>query len=67
VVWARETVATEVCPKSYISSASMAWLEEFEICKRIGYPNPREMTARQLHAMVVLEQELSLEVKRGKQ
>jgi hypothetical protein len=45
----------------------MAWLEEFEICKRIGYPNPREMTARQLHAMVVLEQELSLEVKRGKQ
>jgi hypothetical protein len=45
----------------------MAWLEEFETWKRIGYPDPTMMTARQAHAMAVLEQQLSLEVARGEQ
>jgi hypothetical protein len=63
-VWARAGVATEVCPKSYISGDSRAWLDEFQAWKRLGYPDPHTLSAREVHAMVILEQELS-EVKRG--
>jgi hypothetical protein len=58
-------VATDVCPKSYISGESRTWLEEFPIWKRLGYPDPRTLSARDVHAMLILEQELLSEVKRG--
>jgi hypothetical protein len=65
VVWARGGVATEVCPKSYVSGDSRAWLDEFQVWKRLGRPDPRTLSAREVHAMVILEQELLSEVKRG--
>ena len=65
VVWARAGVATDVCPKSYLSGESRAWLDEFQAWKRLGYPDPRTLSAREVHAMVILEQELLSEVKRG--
>ncbi len=64
-IWARASVATEMCPKSYISGESRAWLEEFQVRKRLGYPDPRTMGAREAHAMLILEQEHLSEVKRG--
>lgn len=65
VVWARAGVATNVCPKSYISGESRAWLDEFQAWKRLGYPDLRTLSAREAHAMLILEQELLNEVKRG--
>jgi hypothetical protein len=67
LVWARGGVATEVCPKSYISGESAAWLDQFLVWKRLGYPDPRTLGAREAHAMLILEQELVKEVKRGRQ
>jgi hypothetical protein len=64
-VWVRKGVATTVCPKSYISGDSMAWLEAFEMWKRIGHGDPKGLGARQMEAMLLLEQELSAEIKRG--
>ncbi len=64
-MWARAGVATDVCPKSYVSGDSRAWLDEFQAWKRLGYPDPRALSAREVHAMVILEQELLSEVKRG--
>lgn len=67
IVWARGNVATEECPKSYITGESLAWVEEFQVWKRLGYPRVEEMTARQVEAMLVLEAELAEEVKRGQE
>jgi hypothetical protein len=67
VVWARGGVAAKVCPKSYISGESLAWLEGFEAWKRLGHGDPWTLPARQVHAMMLLEQEYSVEVKRGEQ
>jgi hypothetical protein len=59
-------VATSECPKSFITAESVAWLEEFQVWKRFGYPHVGEMTARQVEAMLVLEAELE-EVTRGQE
>jgi hypothetical protein len=64
-VWARAGVATDVCPKSYASGNSRAWLDQFQAWKRLGYPDLSTLSAREVHAMVILEQELLNEVKRG--
>jgi hypothetical protein len=60
-------VATQVCPKSYISGESVAWLDQFQTWKRLGYPDPQTLSARETQAMLILEQELLNEVKRGQQ
>src|SRR5260370_36953069 len=35
IVWARKQVATDVCPKSLITAASLGWIEAFLIWKRL--------------------------------
>jgi len=64
-VWVRKDIATTTCPKSYVSGDSMAWLEAFEAWKRIGQADPYGLPARQVEAMMLLEQELSAEMRRG--
>lgn len=64
-MWVRGRVSISECPKSFVTAESIGWLEEFQIWKRLGYPNVTEMTARQVEAMLVLEAELMEEVKRG--
>jgi len=66
VVWARRQVASDECPKSYITGDSMAWLELFNAWKRVGFPRPEEMNARDAHAVLILEQEMQ-EARRGEQ
>jgi hypothetical protein len=43
----------------------MAWLEAFEAWKRMGHADPRGLPARQVEAMMLLEQELAAEMRRG--
>jgi hypothetical protein len=65
VVWARRRVSTRECPRSFITGESVGWLEEFHAWRRLGYPDARSLTARQAEALLLLEDELSQEVRRG--
>lgn len=59
VVWARKHVSTPVCPKSFITGESVAWLEAFYAWKRLGGRDIESLAARQAHAFLILEQELA--------
>lgn len=64
-MWARGRVSTTVCPKSYISGDSAAWLEEFHAWRALGKPDLRAMGAREANALMTLENELAREANRG--
>jgi hypothetical protein len=66
VVWARKGAATESCPKSFITAESLAWVERFIVWKRLGFSEPREPSARDAEAFVVLEQEWATEMEAAK-
>jgi hypothetical protein len=61
VVWAREQVATTSCPTSYVTAESQAFLEEFYAWKLLGVSDYRDMPARLVEAIFVLESELRTE------
>jgi hypothetical protein len=58
VVWANEGVATNVCPKSFVSAQSMAWVEEYLVRRRLGQKGIDGMGAREVEAFLILEHEL---------
>jgi hypothetical protein len=45
----------------------MGWLDAFVAWKKLGRPEPQELGAREAEAMLLLDHELSEEVKRGQQ
>ena len=59
VVWARNNVAATVCPKSYISAQSMAWLEEYLVRRKLGQKGIEGLGAREVEAFLILEHELA--------
>jgi hypothetical protein len=61
-VWARKTVAIEICPKSYITAESEGFVEEFLVRRRLGGTSFGELSARQVEAFVILEQALTEEL-----
>ena len=61
VVWARKSVVTQSCPRSYIAPESVTWLEEFHVRKVFGFGNWQELPARTVDAFCVLERELAME------
>jgi hypothetical protein len=63
-VWARKTVATESCPKSYFTAESEGLVEEFLVRRRLGGMNFGELSARQVEGFLILEQALAGELKR---
>ena len=64
MVWARGRTATEECPKSLISAASLQHLEEFHVWKLAG-GQVREMPAKRVDAFVILEQQWREETRNG--
>jgi hypothetical protein len=64
-VWARADVATETCPKSYITAESVGLVEEFLVRRRLGGMKFEELTARQVEAFLILEKALAKEMKHG--
>lgn len=65
VIWARNGVATTVCPKSYITPRSMAWLEEYLVRRKLGQRGTEGLDARQVEAFLILEHELAAEAQHG--
>ena len=53
IVWAKNSAATTVCPKSFITAQSMAWLEDYLVRRKLG------LGAREVEAFLILEQELT--------
>jgi len=61
-------VATESCPKSYITAESEGLVEDFLVRRRLGGMNFGELSARQVEAFLMLEQGMGAEeagVRRG--
>jgi hypothetical protein len=61
VVWARDGASLTTCPTSYITAESLVLLEEFHAWKLMGLSNFLELPARLVEAIVILENELTLE------
>jgi len=66
-VWGRKHVLVNECPKFYVSSESVAFVEDFSFRRRFEQINPAHLTARQADAFMVLELELARELQDGEQ
>ena len=62
MVWARNNVSITSCPTSYITSESIALLEEFHVWKLFGLGDFYRIPARVVDAIFVLENELRAEI-----
>lgn len=59
VVWAADSVATIICPKSFVTAQSMAWVEEYLVRRKLGQRGIDGLGAREVEAFLILEHELS--------
>jgi hypothetical protein len=59
VIWARKSVATMVCPKSFITAQSLAWVEEYLVRRKLGQRGIEGLGAREVEAFLILEHELA--------
>ena len=65
IVWARGRTALATCPTSYITSESVALLEEFHAWKLLGGASFYNLPARLVEAIFILENELRAESNDG--
>jgi hypothetical protein len=61
VVWARKAICVTSCPTSYITPESIAFIEEFHAWKLFGTTEWRQLPARLVEAIFILENELRSE------
>jgi hypothetical protein len=61
-VWARKGVATDACPKSYITAESRTLVEEYLVRRRLNGLEFSELSARQVEAFLILENALAAEM-----
>jgi hypothetical protein len=61
IVWARRGVVAAECPKSYITSESLTWIEEFHVRKLFGFGDVTNLPARAVDAFCTLEKEILAE------
>jgi hypothetical protein len=62
-VWARRGMSLGACPRSVVTAESQTTVEEFFIRRRLGLMDEEHLTARQVEAFAILEQELAAEIK----
>ncbi len=65
IVWGRKQTQAEECPKSLITGASMALIEEFFVRRRLGIQDSLEMEARKVDAFLILRDETEREERDG--
>ncbi len=66
IIWGRKQAHSEECPKSFVTSASLAFLEEFFVRRRLGIEGSMEMEARKVDAFLILRDEMEREERDGK-
>jgi hypothetical protein len=59
VVWARNNVASNICPRSFITAQSMAWIEEYLVRRKLGQRGIDGLGTREVEAFLILEHELT--------
>jgi hypothetical protein len=55
-VWARGGLGIQECPRSYVTAESVSWLEMYAAWRKAA--DIREMAAKDVEAMLVLEREI---------
>jgi hypothetical protein len=60
-VWARKGVSLQTCPKSYVTGASLALVEEFLVRRGLRGNEFPELSARQAEAFFILEEAIAAE------
>jgi hypothetical protein len=65
LVWARKGASLTTCPRSYITAESLGLIEEFLVRRRLGGTGFGELSARQVEAFSILENELEAERRDG--
>ena len=65
IVWGRKQTQAEECPKSLVTGASLALLEEFFVRRRLGIQDSLEMEARKVDAFLILRDEMEKEERDG--
>jgi hypothetical protein len=58
-------VAAEVCPVSYITGQSLAWIEQYAVWKMLRAPVIEELSAKTVEAFCLLESEMAKEASDG--
>lgn len=66
IVWGRKQVHSEECPKSFVTGASLALVEEFFVRRRLGIEDSMDTEARKVDAFLILRDELEREERDGK-
>ena len=61
MVWARRNVSLDTCPKPYITGESLSLVEEFFVRRRLRGFDGEDLSARQVEAFLILENELAAE------
>jgi len=64
-VWLRKTVTSDECPRSYVTSDSETWLEEYHLWRFGGKPDLLSYSAKSAEAFTILESELLKERDNG--
>lgn len=64
-VWGRKQVQSDECPKSCITSESLALLEEFFVRQQLGMQESTETEARKIDAFLILRGEMEREKRDG--
>ena len=67
MVWARKRVSTDRCPTSVVSAQSLTWIEQFYVWRKLAEKYPGELSAREVEAFLILEQEAQAEESHGRQ
>ncbi len=64
-VWARKHIHLATCPKSYITPESIEAVEDFLVRRQLGRVDSAELTARQVEAFIILQNEVMHEINDG--
>ncbi len=54
-------MATEVCPKSFVTAQSLTWIEQFLVWRELNIWSKTDLTAKEVEAFFVLQAELAAE------
>lgn len=60
-MWARKRTVSMECPKSYVTSQSLTWIDEFAFWRRHAAADYAGMEAKKLDAFLTLEAQLAAE------
>lgn len=58
-------MATEICPVSYITGQSLAWIEQYAVWKLLRAPMIEDLPAKTVEAFCLLESERAKEASDG--